>query len=80
VGFAPVDNPEIVIAAIVENGHPDNTTSLAVPYASRIVETYLDSRYPPPPGADEPGDARPGEPAGAELPADVALAPGEMTP
>jgi penicillin-binding protein 2 len=41
VGFGPVDDPRIVIAAIVENGHPDNTTSLAVPMATRLVEEYL---------------------------------------
>lgn len=79
VGFAPVEAPEIVIAAIVENGHPDNTTSLAVPYASRIAQSYLDSKYPPPPGTDGPG-AAPGEPAGAQLPPNVALVPGELAP
>jgi len=41
VGFGPVDDPRIVIAAIVEHGHPDNTTSLAVPLALRLVEEYL---------------------------------------
>ncbi len=43
VGFAPADDPRIVIAAIVENGHPDNRTSLAVPLASQIVSRYLRS-------------------------------------
>lgn len=42
VGFAPADDPVIVIAAIVEHGHPDNTTSLAVPMASNIVRRYLE--------------------------------------
>lgn len=41
VGFAPVEDPEIVVASIVEFGHPDNTTSLAVPYAMGIVREYL---------------------------------------
>lgn len=41
VGFAPVDDPRIVIVAIVENGHPDNRTSLAVPFAAQIVSRYL---------------------------------------
>ena len=41
VGFAPVEDPEIVIASIVEFGHPDNTTSLAVPYAMGVVREYL---------------------------------------
>lgn len=41
VGFGPVDDPRIVIAAIVENGHPDNTISLAVPLATRLMQAYL---------------------------------------
>ncbi|MCL7938581.1 MAG: penicillin-binding protein 2 [marine benthic group bacterium] len=41
VGFAPANDPRIVVAAIVENGHPDNTTSLAVPLASRVVQRFL---------------------------------------
>ena len=52
VGFAPIDDPEIVIAAIVEFGHPDQQVSQAVPFAIRLVERYLDSLYPavrPPP-------------------------------
>lgn len=58
IGFAPVDEPEIVIAAIVEFGHPDNQVSLAVPFAIRIAERYLDSLHPevlePPVLADVP--------------------------
>jgi penicillin-binding protein 2 len=51
VGFAPAEDPRIVVAAIVENGHPDNTTSLAVPLASRVVERFLtDEGVPPSPG------------------------------
>jgi penicillin-binding protein 2 len=46
VGFAPVDTPEIVIAAIVEFGHPDFQVSQAVPFAIRIAERYLDTLYP----------------------------------
>ena len=51
VGFAPADDPEIVIAAVVEFGHPDNQVSQAVPFAIGLVERYLDSLYPevPPP-------------------------------
>lgn len=41
VGFAPADDPRIVIASVVEFGHPDNTISLAVPYASALVARYL---------------------------------------
>ncbi|MDH3735063.1 MAG: penicillin-binding protein 2 [Gemmatimonadota bacterium] len=41
VGFAPAHDPKIVIAAIVEQGHPDGTVSLAVPYAAGIIERHL---------------------------------------
>jgi penicillin-binding protein 2 len=47
VGFAPVDDPRIVVAAIVENGHPDNTTSLAVPLAARIIRRWLEEEGVP---------------------------------
>jgi len=43
VGFAPAHDPEIVIAAIVEQGHPDGMPSLAPPLAARIVDQYLES-------------------------------------
>ena len=48
VGFAPAEDPRIVIAAVVEHGHPDNTVSLAVPYASRLVAHYLEAEGVPP--------------------------------
>ncbi|MFQ5530497.1 MAG: penicillin-binding protein 2 [Gemmatimonadota bacterium] len=54
VGFGPVDDPRIVIAAIVENGHPDNTTSLAVPLATRLVEAYLQAEGVAPTGIPVP--------------------------
>ncbi len=41
VGFAPAEDPAIVVAAMVEHGHPDDQTSLAVPLASRVVRRYL---------------------------------------
>ncbi len=54
VGFAPAEDPRIVVAAVVENGHPDNTTSLAVPLAARLVRRYLTDEgvpaAPPEPG------------------------------
>lgn len=54
VGFAPAAAPRIVIAAIVEQGHPDGTVSLAVPYASRLVARYLESiGLPPEPGREQ---------------------------
>ena len=42
VGFAPAYDPRIVVAAIVEHGHPDNAPSLAVPLAARIAERHLE--------------------------------------
>lgn len=59
VGFAPADDPRIVIAAIVENGHPDNQTSLAVPFASQIVSRYLRSEGVPPDLPIEPSPVSP---------------------
>ena len=43
VGFAPAEDPRLVIAALVEFGHPDNTVSLAVPLAMRLVEHFLEA-------------------------------------
>ena len=43
VGFAPAYDPRIVVAAIVEHGHPDNMPALAVPLASRIVDRHLET-------------------------------------
>ena len=48
VGFAPADDPRIVIAAIVENGHPDDQTSRAVPFAVQVVSRYLQLEGIPP--------------------------------
>ncbi len=42
VGFAPLEAPRIVIAAIVEQGHPDNQASLAVPLATRVMNRFLE--------------------------------------
>lgn len=46
LGFAPAEDPEILVAALVEFGHPDDETSLAVPVASSVVRRYLDSKHP----------------------------------
>jgi penicillin-binding protein 2 len=73
IGFAPVDNPRIVIAAVVENGHPDNETSRAVPLASQIVSRHLGREgvpvdLPTPPVG--PSEIRAPDPrAGAPMPA-----------
>lgn len=42
VGFAPAEAPRIVIAVIVEQGHPDNQRSLAVPMANQIMNRFLE--------------------------------------
>ncbi|WP_419161861.1 penicillin-binding protein 2 [Candidatus Palauibacter sp.] len=63
VGFAPAYAPRIVVAAIVEHGHPDNTPSLAVPLASGIVDRHLATIGLPPEAT--PG-VRPVEGAPAE--------------
>ena len=58
VGFAPAEDPRIVIAAIVENGHPDNQTSRAVPLATQIVSRYLRNEgVPPDHPIEEPTEA-----------------------
>ncbi|MDE2879781.1 penicillin-binding protein 2 [Candidatus Palauibacter soopunensis] len=53
VGFAPAYNPRIVIAAIVEHGHPDGAPSLAVPLAAGLVNRHLETLGLPP--EDTPG-------------------------
>jgi penicillin-binding protein 2 len=58
IGFAPAQDPKIVIASIVEFGHPDNTLSLAVPFASRLVQRYLDAEGVPPEPTRVAGTAR----------------------
>lgn len=64
VGFAPAYDPRIVVAAIVEHGHPDNMPSLAVPLASRIVDRHLETLGVPP-------EATPGLRPGAEVPVET---------
>ena len=39
VGFAPVDNPEIVVSVIVEHGGRGG--AVAAPIAKRVIEEYL---------------------------------------
>jgi len=62
IGFAPARDPKIVIAAIVEHGHPDGTRSLAVPYASKIVERYLERIHQPPDPGRAPNTTEAGGP------------------
>ncbi len=63
VGFAPAEDPRILVVAIVESGHPDNQTSLAVPFASQIVQRYLRLEGVPPTTSPPVVAARLSEPA-----------------
>ncbi|MFQ5746426.1 MAG: penicillin-binding protein 2 [Gemmatimonadota bacterium] len=46
VGFAPARSPKILVASIVEFGHPDDETALAVPLAASLVERFLETSEP----------------------------------
>lgn len=74
LGFAPAYDPRVVVAAIVEQGHPDGRPSLAVPLASRIVNRYLESIGIPP--EETPGQ-RPviSAPAGVVVTAPEVISP-----
>ena len=39
IGFAPVENPQIAVAVIVENG--SSGSGVAAPIAKAIMDTYL---------------------------------------
>ena len=44
VAFAPVDDPQIAVGLIVENG--EHGSSAAAPIARQVIETYMKSRPP----------------------------------
>ena len=44
VAFAPVDDPQIAVGLIVENG--EHGSSAAAPIARQVIETYMKSRQP----------------------------------
>ncbi|MCG8467357.1 MAG: penicillin-binding protein 2 [Gemmatimonadetes bacterium] len=64
VGFAPAYDPRVVVAAVVEQGHPDGQPSLAVPLASRVVDRFLESIAAP---IEERPGARPVVPPPADV-------------
>jgi penicillin-binding protein 2 len=64
VAFAPVEDPRIAIAVLVENGRSGSGT--AAPIARTVMDAYLLRKFPPPPGAE-----------GAAAPAPVATEGGE---
>ena len=41
MAFAPVDDPQIAIAVLVENG--GGGSSVAAPVARKVLDSYLDS-------------------------------------
>ncbi len=50
IGFAPVENPQIALAVIVENG--GGGSSAAAPVAREVMDAYLLKRLPAPTHAD----------------------------
>jgi penicillin-binding protein 2 len=59
VAFAPVEDPRIAIAVLVENGRSGSGT--AAPIARTVMDAYLLRKFPPPPGegADETAATEP---------------------
>lgn len=47
VGFAPAEEPRIVVAAIVEAGYREGASSPSAPIVARIVERFLESEEAP---------------------------------
>ncbi len=60
VGFAPYDNPEIVVVVLLEGtgDMDDGSSTLAVPAVTQIMQAYFGINPPPPP-PDEDGDGQP---------------------
>lgn len=50
IAFAPVEDPRIAVAVLVENGRSGSGT--AAPIARAVMDAYLLRRFPPPPGED----------------------------
>jgi cell division protein FtsI/penicillin-binding protein 2 len=50
VGFAPLDDPELVVAVIVQRG--GSGSSAAAPIAGKIFEAYYQKRSTPPEGIE----------------------------
>ena len=60
IAFAPVGDPKIAVAVLVENGR--SGSGVAAPIARKIMDAYLLRKFPPPPAADP---AAAGAPAAA---------------
>ena len=50
IAFAPVEDPKIAVAVLVENGR--SGSGVAAPIARKIMDAYLLRKFPPPPAAD----------------------------
>ena len=50
VAFAPVEDPRIAVAVLVENGRSGSGT--AAPIARTVMDAYLLRQFPPPPGTE----------------------------
>ena len=50
IAFAPVEDPRIAVAVLVENGRSGSGT--AAPIARAVMDAYLLRQFPPPPGED----------------------------
>jgi penicillin-binding protein 2 len=48
IAFAPVEDPRIAVAVLVENGRSGSGT--AAPLARLVMDAYLVRKFPPPPG------------------------------
>jgi len=51
VGFAPRDNPEIVVCVIVQGGRSGG--GVAAPIAGKIFQKYFDKKYGRPQGPEK---------------------------
>ena len=64
VAFAPVEDPRIAVAVLVENGRSGSGT--AAPIARAVMDAYLLRKFPPPPGEEGAAAAPPASVGGGE--------------
>ncbi|MEO6409691.1 MAG: penicillin-binding protein 2 [Burkholderiaceae bacterium] len=50
IAFAPVEDPKIAVAVLVENGR--SGSGFAAPIARKVMDAYLLRKFPPPPAAE----------------------------
>lgn len=61
IAFAPVEDPKIAVAVLVENGR--SGSGVAAPIARKIMDAYLLRKFPPPPAAEPAAAGEPAAPA-----------------